>query len=115
MILNDYQSHPSIVAINEMCSDGDKFDFKTINCEEMHKYINKLNSKKSTPQEDIPAEILKQFSGIYTDLFTQLYNSSHATGLFPDGLKIADVSPFFKKGAKSSKSNYADHTFMFEH
>ena len=29
-IIHDYQSHPSIVAINEMCSDGDKFDFKKL-------------------------------------------------------------------------------------
>ena len=105
-IIHEYQSHPSVIAFKEKFSQGEKFNFSDVGSEKMSRYINKLNSRKASPQNDIPADILKQFSGSYTDLLTKQYNNSQATGLFPDDLKLADVSPFFKKGAKFLKSNY---------
>ena len=105
-IIHEYRSHPSVIAIQEKFSESDKFDFKNIDDDELERHIGKLNPRKAGPENDIPAVILKQFSGSYTDLLTMLYNKSQATGLFPDDLKSADVSPIFKKGAKCVKSNY---------
>ena len=35
-----------------------------------------------------------------------IFNLSLSTGIFPERLKVAKVTPIFKKGEKSSISNY---------
>ena len=37
---------------------------------------------------------------------TDCINSSISDGIFPDALKLADISPIFKKGNETDKVNY---------
>ena len=56
-----------------------------------------LSSKKGTRKEDIPAKILKNSLSVYTKELTTIINNCLKDGLYPNELKLADVSPVFKK------------------
>ena len=50
--------------------------------------------------------ILKKVKDILVHPLTQLINYSFSTGVFPDALKIACVTPVYKSGDKTDKNNY---------
>ena len=56
-----------------------------------------LNSKKATCHGAIPAKILKQFCDSYLPIITKIINESITVGTFPSKLKLAKVTPVFKK------------------
>ena len=56
-----------------------------------------LSSKKVTGKIDIPPKILKDSLSVYTTELTIIINNCLKDGLFPNELKLADVSPVFKK------------------
>ena len=105
-IIHKFHSHPSVSRIKDTYPTDTLFNFREVGEEQTRKYIDKLDPKKSTPQGDIPAKILKQFADHYCELLTRTYNNGRVNRVFPDGMKEADVSPMFKKGLKSEKSNY---------
>ena len=45
----------------------------------------------------VPAKILKKSVGIHIKEITFIINGCIESGTFPDDLKLADVSPIFKK------------------
>ena len=57
-------------------------------------------------ESDIPAKILKKSVKIYKKEITFIINDSIEKGIFPDDLKLADVSPIFKKEYSFKKENY---------
>ena len=70
------------------------------------KEIANLNESKYTPNESIPAKILKDNYEIIGPKIVIDFNSSIKTGIFPQNLKVADVSPIFKNDLKHFKENY---------
>ena len=54
-------------------------------------------SFKTTPVEDIPADILKFIFDMHLLLTTKIVNLSFENNCFPEDLKLAEVSPVFKK------------------
>ena len=65
-----------------------------------------LSSKKATRKGDIPAKILKDSLIVYTNELTTVISNCLKDGLFPNELKLADVSPVFKKDGELNKENY---------
>ena len=65
-----------------------------------------LSSKKATRKGDIPAKILKDSLIVYTNELTTIISNCLKDGLFPNELKLADVSPVFKKDDDLNKENY---------
>ena len=57
-----------------------------------------LNLKKVIYHGCIPAKILKQFCDLYLPIITK--------GTFPSELKLAEVTPIFKKLDCMNKENY---------
>ena len=43
---------------------------------------------------------------IYSQVFTNIFNDCVKSGNFPDILKYADITPVFKKGDTTDKTNY---------
>ena len=68
--------------------------------------IMKLNASKASPAVDIPTNLLKSTLDIHVKLLTNIINDSFEKGCFPDELKIAEVSPIFKKNNSLDKENY---------
>ena len=79
---------------------------ETVSVKEVKKELMNLSSKKVTRKADIPAKILKDSLSVYTNELTTTVSNSLKDGLFPNELKLADVSPVFKKDDDLNKENY---------
>ena len=76
------------------------------NVEDIKKELSELNVNKSTTYKNIPAKILKTNSEICAPYIESILNLSFEDNIFPDNLKLADVSPVFKAGDDTIKKNY---------
>ena len=72
----------------------------------MLEQLQNLDPKKGSPQEAIPAKILKSNADLFCFPLTELFNKLVEESSFPDDLKNADVSSLFKKDDNMSKKNY---------
>ena len=57
-------------------------------------------------QNDIPTKILKEDSQLFERYFHENMNFCIENSAFPSDLKVADVTPAFKKKSKNSNDNY---------
>jgi len=67
--------------------------------------ISSLKTKK-TKLSEIPVQVIKYLSPIISPIISHIINISLNVGQFPDGLKIARVTPIHKAGDKTNISNY---------
>ena len=56
--------------------------------------------------KDIPVRIIKNTAHVYSPGLTIIFSNCIRNGKFPDILKYADISPVFKKGDTTDKTNY---------
>ena len=62
---------------------------------------------------NIPPDMLKVTLGIQLSIITKIINVSFEDGCFPDDLKLAEVSPFFKKNVDLDKEKYRSVSVLF--
>ena len=108
-ILSYFKDHDSIKLISshmESSGNDDDFMFKTVTEAEVKTIILNLNEKKSAVIGSIPCNILKETCDIHMPFLTKLINEAIRVGRFPDELKIAEVTPVFKKSDQLKKENY---------
>ena len=74
--------------------------------EEVKKVIKSLNKKKSAISSCIPVKVLIDSVDTYLSIFTDIINSSRRNGTFPEELKLAEVTPLFKKADPFGNVNY---------
>ena len=65
-----------------------------------------LDSSKAIQESDIPVKLIKENSDLFAEIICKYFNESLEKSKFPDCLKLANVTPVFKKGARTSKNNY---------
>ena len=65
-----------------------------------------MSYNKATRKGDIPAKILKSSINAYLSELTIFINNCLKKGVFPDDLKLADITPIFKKEDSLNKENY---------
>ena len=70
------------------------------------KKVNTLHTARATQQSDIPTKTLKQNSDYFAEYFYKNINQCISKSIFPSDLKLADVTPVYKKKSKNSKDNY---------
>ena len=71
--------------------------------------IRQLNGNKSCGRDEIPSKLSKLVKKIAKHIIrplTHLYNQSFLSGIIPNDLKIAIVTPVFKANSKEECSNY---------
>ena len=73
---------------------------------EVYKYLSNVKPTKSTGYDKIPPKLIKDAAGVISRSLTIIFNKSIISGIFPEDLKIAVLSPIFKKGDRSSCGNY---------
>ena len=106
-ILNTFKNHKSVQRIKlANFHSYSTLNFPKVNESEVRKEILNLSTKKATKNGDIPAKILKKSVNIYIKEITFIINDCLEKGIFPDDLKLADVSPIFKKEDSFKKENY---------
>ena len=74
--------------------------------DEVDKLIDSLDLKKSVGPMSIPTYIIKTYKQFFSHYLSILINISFETGIFPDILKIAKVTPIHKKDNKLNYLNY---------
>ena len=62
------------------------------------KLLQKINTRKATGPDKIPARMLKECSKDIAPILAIVFNKSILTGQVPDDWKKANVSAIFKKG-----------------
>ena len=65
-----------------------------------------LKTNKSSGYDDISADVVKRVSDEIFVILKHIFNISLAKGVFPDKLKLARVTPIFKKGNNTLITNY---------
>ena len=105
-ILKAYESRLSIEKIKKAINTTEKFSFHNLKDDEVQKIIMNLDGSKATPVGDIPTDMLKQAIDIHLLIMTQIINMSIDNNCYPEDLKLAEVSPVFKKKDDLNKENY---------
>ena len=100
-----YKYHPSIILINQKIGNQNKFSFQPVALSDV-KEINDINSNKSSSKNSVPPKMTKISTEATANILQKHFNDSLDTGTFPDSLKLADITPVFKKKDPMNKTNY---------
>ena len=68
--------------------------------------LHKLDTSKAAGIDSIGPKLLKLSAPIIYKPIASLINKSIANGKFPDDLKLAKITPIYKKGDKTNPGNY---------
>ena len=79
----------------------------------MWQVILSSDDYKVTPVGDVSADLLKVTQDKHLSLITKIINLSFENGCFPDNLKLAEVTPIFKKNDYLDKENYKPVSVLF--
>ena len=71
--------------------------FNSVSELDVKKEILDLSSKKANIKGDIPAKILNNSISAYLSELIIFINNCLKNGVFPDDLKLVDITPIFKK------------------
>ncbi|KAI8490702.1 hypothetical protein Bbelb_314950 [Branchiostoma belcheri] len=82
------------------------FAFSPITVEFVTEQLSQVKLKKATGLDNIDNRLLKVGAQILAPSLTKLFNKSLDTGEFPTKWKQAKITPIYKKGDKTSPSNY---------
>ena len=95
-----YRKHPNIVAIRNKCKNKGSFSFVGFDKKEIEKEILKLDANKASRDSDILIKLLKENVNIFSDFVCTSFNNSINMSKFSKNLKLADITPAYKKGKK---------------
>ena len=105
--LPKFNTHPSILKICGKVGDGPgTFKFKNVTVEEVIRKINSLNRKKATTSNSIPITNMKEHVDISGSILCKIINLEISNFLFPDELKLAELSLLHKENDVMNKRNY---------
>ena len=80
--------------------------WKPVTEKEIENHISALDVNKSCGYDNISARLLRDASHFISLPLSHIFNLSLQEGKFPDALKIAKVTPIYKKGPKDIPGNY---------
>ena len=78
-------------------------NFQPVSAETLRSVIMSLESNKASPEGDISSKLLKEYVDVYIDKLQAIFNKGCTSGIFPDSLKMSEVSPLFKAKEKVLK------------
>ena len=108
-----YKNHPSIRLIKENYRNtNNTFHFENVPVKEIEKELKNLLSSKAARDTDIPTKVIKDNIDIFTPILLDEFNKSLALGIFPSSMKLANITPVFKKDDRTDKSNYSSISIL---
>ena len=96
----------NVLKPNCLNKDRAEFNFKTIEVKDIRAAFAKVKTAKSFGIDNISSYFLKLALPFIGNSLAALFNTSIETSQFPDSWKVARVTPIFKEGDKTEKSNY---------
>ena len=103
-IIKKFKNHPSVLKIKSKYLIQKKISFQPVSVKDVEIIIKNVPSNKASGG-DITIQILKQ-SGFTYQILTDCINDVIDKGVFPDSLKIANITPAHKKDEPTNKENY---------
>ena len=100
----EYQDHPSICT-TLLHNTGNHFSSSLVSADQINKIMHHLNPRKSV-SGPFNSKIIRMVSDILSEPLSRCISVAFETSTFPSTLKLADVTPIFKKNDKSLKENY---------
>ena len=70
-----------------------------------------MSSKKAIRKGDTPAKIVKNSINVYLSELRFLISNCLKKGIFPDDLKLANITPIFEREDSVNKENYRTATY----
>ena len=98
--------NPLLTGEYEVNKDKAKFHFKTIELKVIKDAFSKVKTAKSFGIDNISSYFMKLALPYIENSLAFLFNTSIETSQFPDSWKVARITPIFKDGDKTEKSNY---------
>ena len=104
--IKKFEDHPSILNIKENVT-ASNFTFRPVELSDIETEIRNLNPKKAGTHQNIPTKIFKLASNICSESLLKIWNNEIVgKSSFPNKLKLADVTPIFKKDDATLVKNY---------
>ena len=103
--IRKYENHPSIIKIKSSVETTQLFDFKFVSSDDISKIINSLDPTKRKIGA-IPTKIVKLANKQICKDLANCINEFIKQNKFLNELKIADITPIFKKDDPLDKTNY---------
>lgn len=100
------KNHISVLKISESFPSPNKFYFTPVTEKAILSKLKKLNPKKAAGCDSIPSKLIKMAAQPISQHLTKLVNCSIEKSHFPEPLKLANVSPVFKKSDNLKKENF---------
>ncbi len=106
--ISQHKQHPSISRIqgNYRNPASEPFNFKPVSAKDIQLHMNKLDIKKATGFDNLPAKLLKYATEQLAPYLSELINKCIDSSIFPSNLKRADIVPIFKKTDRLNKTFY---------
>ena len=101
-----FKDHPSIKKIKEKVDVCEIFTFSETTEKAIRDEIDNLNTNKPTTFNNIPVKVIVENKDMLSQFLTKIFNDLLLSGMFPDPLKMADITPVHKKDNASNKENY---------
>ena len=99
-------ANPILSGEFEVNKDRAKFRFKAIELKDIRDTFAKAKATKSFGVDNISSYFLKLALPYIVNSLTFLFNTSFETSQFPDSWKVDRITPIFKDGDRTDKSNY---------
>ncbi len=80
--------------------------FSIFSPESIRKYIERLNPRKSPGMDHIHPFVVKSCADAFSEALSVIFSRSFISSRIPDAWRLAQISPIFKKGSRSSPGNY---------
>ena len=96
-IIVKYHFHRSILILKNKIKNANIFRFKHVMLSDIKNKIKGLNPNKAVTHNNIPPKILLQSAEVTANTLQLLSNNAISNSEFPENLKLADVTPVFKK------------------
>jgi hypothetical protein len=82
------------------------FKFKNITTAELVSVLKKVKASKAPGLDKISSKLLKAAGDSIIESLMYLFNLVLNTGIFPDDMKLAKVTPIYKSGERTNCGNY---------
>ena len=110
LAIKTFEQHPSINLIDKKITKNENFHFSPVDHENILKEIINLDNKKNGTFKNIPTRqgyCVKDVSDVCSLVLANIWNEEILLNKnFPENLKLADVTPIFKKKDKTFVENY---------
>ncbi len=101
-----YSNHGSESYVRRNCSAESVMSFNMVCPDVVRKRPSSLNARKATGCDGIPPKLIKLASGVLCNPLCYLINEYFGQSIFPNELKLAQVTPVYKKGDPLVRQNY---------